>query len=62
MIPVARFFWPNGPLPNYEYLCSDGEGEIDIPGPELPAEVHKTTPFNAEKAWAATVALCKSEG
>jgi hypothetical protein len=31
-------------------------------GPQLPAEVHNTQPIDSEKAWAATVALCKGTG
>lgn len=28
------------------------------PGPDMPPEVHNTRPFNAERAWQATQALC----
>jgi hypothetical protein len=40
--------------------CYDGEiPPAPPPGPEIPAEVHNHQPFDAERAWAATLIACK---
>jgi hypothetical protein len=41
-----------------DVLVYDGSMSKE-PRPELPAEVHHTEPFDADRAWRATTAMCE---
>jgi hypothetical protein len=51
--PAPFELWEDGVL-----VYSD-EMTKQEPLPELPAEVHHTEPFDADRAWRATTAMCE---
>jgi hypothetical protein len=55
MIPVQRFNWPLGPLPDYEFLEEVVEAQ---PIPELPPEVWHRTEASGDERMRAVMALC----